>query len=203
MQSAWLTAHDLDALREVSNIGAGHAATALSQVIQDVVALEIPEVRVLRLREVPEAIGGAEQIVAGIHLRVLGEIRGNLLVVLPLAAAKALLRRMGIDEPDLGAEMPRISSALRELGNILASTYLTAISQLIQVSLVPSVPGLATDMAGAVVDLLLMELAGVTDRAIVLETAFHEPGRSIRGHFFLLPDPSCLESLVTRVRRSP
>ena len=195
-----LTEREMDTLREVGNIGAGNAATALSQVLGHRVLLEIPQVRAVELREVPETLGGAETVIIGIHMRVLGEIRGNLLVTLSTDSAASLLERMGVPGVDLFALPEMAASALRELGNILVSTYLSSVSQVLQRSLVPSVPGLAIDMAGAVVDFLLSELGAVTDRAMVLETAFQETAGTVRGHFFLLPEPDDLEALINGMR---
>jgi chemotaxis protein CheC len=110
---------------------------------------------------------------------------------------------MGIEPGDLHSPPPMAASALREMGNILASTYLTAVSRLLRRSLIPSVPGLAMDMAGAVVDLLLMDVAGASDRATVLETTFREKAGPVRGRFFLLPDPGSLPLLMGRVRELP
>jgi len=197
-----LTEREMDTLREVGNIGAGNAATALSQVLGHRVLLEIPQVRAVELREVPETLGGAETVIIGIHMRVLGEIRGNLLVTLSTDSAASLLERMGVPGVDLFALPEMAASALRELGNILVSTYLSSVSQVLQRSLVPSVPGLAIDMAGAVVDFLLSELGAVTDRAMVLETAFQETAGTVRGHFFLLPEPDDLEALIMGMRAS-
>jgi chemotaxis protein CheC len=190
---------ELDGLREIGNIGAGHAATALSQFLGDVVTLRIPRVRALALRDVPDALGGPERILVGVHLRVYGEVRGNLLLTFPPEAAAALLGRLGLPAADLHALADLSASALRELGNILASTYLNAVSQVLRRSLVPSVPGLAVDMAGAVVDLLLSEIAAATGEALVLETTFQEVGGPVRGEIFLLPDPAAIETLVRSV----
>jgi chemotaxis protein CheC len=195
-----LTSSDLDILREVSNIGAGNAASALSRVIGDTVSLEVPVVRALALGEVPLALGGAEQRVVALRLQVHGGLPGNLLVVFSPTQARDVLGRMGVPAKGLDAAEPMAASALRELGNILGSTYLSAVSRLLRHSLVPSVPGLATDMAGAVVDLLLMEVAGASDHATVLETTFREKEGPLRGQFFLLPDPTSLSGLLRRIR---
>ncbi len=195
-----LTGSDLDGLREVSNIGAANAAGALSQVIGDVVSLEVPVVRALDLQEVPAALGGAEQRVVALRLGIYGELRGNLLIVLSPADALTVAHRMGVAAVELDPSEPMLASALRELGNILGCTYLSTVSQLVHSTLVPSVPGLAVDMAGAVVDLLLMEIAGASQRAMVLETTFREKDGPIRGEFFLLPDPSSIPRLLQCIR---
>ena len=200
MKLTKLTDADLDGLREVANIGAGNAATALSQLLGDVVGLEVPEVQAVALGDIPERLGGAEQVLVAIHVRVFGDLRGNLLLTFPPRAAKALLVRMQEPVEELHDLPEMAASALRELGQILASTYLNAVSQVLHRSLVPSVPGLAVDMAGAVVDLLLMELGGLTDDALVLETAFQEIAGPVQGHFFLLPDAAGIEMLVQGVR---
>ena len=200
MDTFRLTGSDLDGLREVGNIGAGNAAGALSKIIGDVVSLEVPVVRALDLQEVPAALGGAEQRVAALRLGIHGEVHGNLLIVLSPPDALEVVHRMGVQAVELDPSEPMVASALRELGNILGCTYLSAVSQLVQSSLVPGVPGLAVDMAGAVVDLLLMEIAGASDHATVLETSFREKDGPIRGEFFLLPDPSSLPRLLQCIR---
>lgn len=200
MRSTDLHDSDLDGLREIGNIGAGNAATALSQLLREVVALEVPEVRTLELRDLPARVGEPDRVVVGVHLRIRGDLRGDLLLTLPTEAAGSLLRRMGFGAPDLHSLPPLAESALRELGQILASTYLNAVSQVLERSLVPSVPGLAVDLAGAVIDLLPIRIAGVSDRALLLETAFRESGGPIRGRFFLLPDPEGIDLLIRGVR---
>ena len=194
---------DLDALREVANIGAGHAAGALSRLVRRVITIEVPRARALGLSEVPAAVGGAEALVVGVHLRVHGAMRANLLLTFPPEGAGLLLRQMGTACDDLLRVPPPAASALREVGNILGGTYLNAVSQLLHVALIPSVPGLAIDMAGAVVDLLLTEIAGASDEALVLETTLREPGGGISGSCFLLPDPAALGLLVGALRSTP
>lgn len=202
MEPARLSPEDLDLLKEVSNIGAGNAANALASMLGQVISLSIPEVRALALQQVPDAVGGAEAVVVAVHLRVLGDARGNLLLAFPPAAAASLLERLGFAGAPLGALPPLAASALRETGNILGATYLTALSRLLHRHLVPSVPGLAVDMAGAVVDLLLSELGAVSESALVLETALVEVGGPVRGSFYLLPHPDGLAALVAGGRAS-
>jgi len=194
-----LSEEQLDALREISNIGMGHAATALSQLIGETVLLRVPRVTLTDIARVPALLGGAERIVAGITLRVLGDARGNTLLIFPQESAQRLLARLlGSAEPDLlFSELG--TSTMKEVGNILASAYLSAMGNLLHLTLIPSVPLLACDMAGAVVDHVLIELAAAGDLALMVETEFHGVPphlERIKGHFFLLPDASSLELIL-------
>lgn len=193
-----LSASQLDALREISNIGMGHAATALSQLTGDRVELRVPRVTVTEISAVPALLGGAEQVVVGVTLRILGDARGNILLIFPLESALQLLTRL------LGAAVVKQDfdqvaiSTLKEVGNILASAYLNALGSLLHLTMIPSIPLLARDMAGAVVDAVLIELSQEGDLALTVETEFcgEAPGQPvIRGHFFLLPDGASLQVL--------
>ncbi len=192
-----LTEVQLDALKEVSNIGMGHAATALSQMIGQRITLRVPRVSVTEINAVPDHLGGAETLLVGITLQILGDARGNIMLLFPQESARRLLgcllnrdeRRLEMDELEV--------SALKEVGNILASTYLSAIGSLLHKTLIPSVPLLAYDMAGAVVDYVLIDLSQEGHLALMVETDFSAPGTGdenhIRGHFFLMPDPQTLD----------
>lgn len=185
----------LDALKEISNIGMGHAATALSQLLGERVELRVPLVTVTDITEVPDLLGGPETLVAGITLQILGDARGNVLLIFPRDSANRLLSRL------LHQNAPSLlldelgTSTIKEVGNILASAYLSALGNLLHLTLIPSIPMLAYDMAGAVVDYILIELSASGDQALMVETEFHgeNPAQEpIRGHFFLLPDPGSL-----------
>ena len=197
--------HDvqLDALGELSGIGMGHAATALSQLLDQRIDLTVPKVSVAAIDVVPARLGGAESMMVGIALQVLGDVRGSIMLLFPQESAcrllSCLLRR---EERELVMNELNVS-ALKEVGNILASAYLSAIGNLLRKTLLPSVPLLAYDMAGAVVDGVLIDLSQGGDMALMVETGFHAAGGaedSIRGHFFLLPDPRTLEIFLTALK---
>lgn len=197
-----LDARGLDALKEICNIGAGHAATALSQLTGRRITLEVPRVTLSPFKEVTALVGGPERIVAGLHLKILGETKGTILLLLPTESAQALLSFIGVPEQ---GDNPRFSeneeavSSLKEVGNILASAYLTAISRLTGIVLLPSVPSFAYDMAGSIVDYVLIELGRVSDVALVVETNFLGNDDRIMGHVFLLPDPRSLAAILKAV----
>ena len=191
----------LDILREICTIGAGHAATALSQLTGRRIDLEVPRVRFERVEEVPRIAGGAETVVDGLFFRILGDARGVILMIFPEESGREIVRlALGGREPE--PEDPLCVSAMREIGNILTSAFLSAIGQLAGLSLIPSVPGYARDMAGSILDLVLIELSRLEDTALVIETVFREAGEGIRGHFFILPDPHTLEATLKAAERA-
>ena len=193
----------LDALREISNIGMGNAATALSQMIGSRIDLRVPRVSVAALEEVPDLIGGAEKLVVGVYLQIYGDARGNMLLIFPRSSATRLISMLipGDGAASEGLLTENSASALREIGNILASSYLSAMGSLLSLTLIPSVPSVAFDMAGAIVDYTLAELGAQGDMTLVIETEFvgeacPPAAGELQGHFFVLPDPQSLEILL-------
>jgi chemotaxis protein CheC len=197
-----LNSIQLDTLKEISNIGMGHAATALSQMIGQRVNLTVPNVTIIEISKVPEHLGGAEKMMVGITLQILGDARGSIMLLFPQESAHRLLCSL-LGHQEKGLIMTEVSvSALKEVGNILASAYLSALGNLLNKTLIPSVPQLAYDMAGAVVDHVLIDLSQSGDFAMMVETDFGgEPDQdlAIKGHFFLLPDPVTLNIFLSSV----
>ena len=188
---------DLSRFQEISEAGARNAATALSQMIGRPVHLDVPWAKPVPLEDVPEIAGGARRVVCALSLKVYGGARGNLLLLFGEEQVPRLLDLLLPGGADgRGASSAALSdldrSALREVANILAAAYLNAVSHLLGVSLLPSIPGLAFDMAGAVTDFLLIEQAPVSDTALVLASEIREPRSGLRGEFFFLPDPKSL-----------
>ncbi len=201
-----LTDIQLDALKEISNIGMGHAATALSQMIGQRIQLRVPRVSVTEISAVPESLGGAEALMVGVTVQILGDARGSIMLLFPQESAHRLLGCL-LQREERALVMNELAvSALKEVGNILASAYLSAIGNLLHKTLIPSVPLLSYDMAGAVVDYVLIDLSQGGDLALMVETDFTgEPGCSnqIKGHFFLMPDPRTLEVFLRVVAGEP
>jgi chemotaxis protein CheC len=189
----------LDILKEIGNIGAGNAATALSTMLDKKIDMKVPNVRIVSFDEMMELAGGPETIVASVFLRIEGDAPGSMFIVLPPRQATHFIHQM-IDEVDFSFERPPFSeiamSALQELGNILTGSYLSALSDFTGLHLYPSVPALSIDMVGAIISYGLIELSQVSDYAIVIETALSEVelgANSVNGHFFLLPDPESFD----------
>jgi chemotaxis protein CheC len=190
----------LDILREIGNIGAGHAATALSTLLNKAVDMKVPSVKVISFDEITEMVGGSENIVASVFLRIVGEAPGCMFFMLPIKQAEQLLSDI-FGEQDIhlddGFTSEMSLSALQEIGNILSGSYLTAFSDFTKLNLQPSVPATSIDMAGAILSFGLFEISTVSDFAIVIDTAFVDLKKEdeVKGHFFLLPDPDSFEKI--------
>jgi chemotaxis protein CheC len=199
-----LTPRETDTLKELCNIGAGHGATALSQMVGKPIMLTVPSVSVLPFKDVARAAGGAEKPVIGLFMRIYGDTKGHILLLLSQKSAAAFMQLLTGQAPPQAfyGEFhldPMPQSMLKELGNIVASSFLSTLGQTLNVHMVPGVPGFAYDMAGAVLDTLLIELGEAGDTALMVETEFREPAGALEGHFFLIPDPRSLEVIMNAV----
>ena len=198
-----LKALQLDALREVANIGAGHAATALSQMINSTIMISVPTINVTRLEEVPPQISAPEEPVAAVLMHMLGDLTGRTLLVFPkptaVRLAELMLRRPPGSSTDLG-EMEQ--SAIKEAGNILSSAYMNALSDFMGMMLLPSPPSLAVDMSSAVLTTAYLQFGTDRDYVFCVETEFNflDSPVQIRGHFLLLPDLASLRAIFDAIR---
>jgi chemotaxis protein CheC len=193
------TPQELDLLREMSNIGAGRAATSLSELVgRRTVSLSVPRVEALPFSEVLELLGGPEVPVVGISLQVRGAFQGDVLLVFSTDDARTLAAVVTGRERGPLDEMGR--SALKEAGNIVTSSYLNALASLIGKTLLPSVPALAEDMVGAVIDSLLIAQGEQGDEALVLVNEFTVAEERLVGYFLLLPGPGTLEAWLGAVK---
>lgn len=189
----------LDLLKEVGNIGAGHAATALSTILQKPIDMNVPKVMVLPFSEIEEFLGGEDQIIVGIFLRIEGDIPGNMFFTMTIESADELLEKLLYkDSTKQDHELSEMDlSALKEIGNILAGSYLSSLADFTNLKLAPSVPAVAVDMVGAILSFGLIQISQFSDYAIVIDTAFLEDQNQIEGHFFLIPDPEAFDQLFT------
>ena len=197
-----LKALQLDALREVANIGAGHAATALSQMIGGTIMISVPTINVSRLEEVPPQISAPEEPVAAVLMHMLGDLTGRTLLVFPkptaVRLASLMLRRP--DSPEELGEMEQ--SAIKEAGNILSSAYMNALSDFMGMMLLPSPPSLAIDMSTAVLTTAYLQFGTDRDYVFCVESEFYmtDVDEKLRGFFLLLPDPASLQAILRAVR---
>src|SRR5213594_3551583 len=193
----------IDALREVANIGAGHAATALSQLTNRKIMISVPQINIVRLEEVPDLLGNPQDVVAAVLMHMLGDLTGRTLLLFPESVGRRvcdmLLRRpVGTTAVFDALEQ----SCLKEAGNILAGAYLNALSDFMGMLLLPSVPSLVVDLSAAVLTTTYLNFGHERDFVFCVETEFHiDSAEGLRGHFLLLPDLASLKAIFDAIRR--
>lgn len=176
-----------DVLRELGNIGAGNATTALAQMLQCKVDMAVPKVGLLEFKEVGEAMGGEEQIMAGIYLGVEGDITGSIMFLLEKGSARFLVSKM-MGAQGEGEEFSEMElSALKEVGNIITGAYLNSLSAITNLKIFPTIPDMTIDMAGAIMSVPAIQFGEVGDRMLLIQTQFFDEV-AIDGYFILIPD---------------
>ncbi|WP_432806303.1 chemotaxis protein CheC [Lederbergia citrisecunda] len=196
-----ITPFHLDVLKEIGNIGAGNAATALSVLVGKNIDMKVPSVRIVTFDEMLEMAGGHDKIVTAVFLRVEGDASGSMFFILPIEQATKYVQILTGDL-SFSFKKPPYSeiglSAMQEMGNILSGSYLSSLSDFTGLDLYPSVPSISIDMADAIISYGLLELSQSQDYAIVIDTALDDENKNtdgVNGHFFLLPDPNSFSVL--------
>jgi chemotaxis protein CheC len=184
----------LDALRELANIGSGTASTALSSMLGRSVDISVPKAQALPFAEAVEAVGPAEQDITGIVLGIVGDMNGTVLLLVPPADADALCRMLGVEPDDEFA-----LSALGEIGNIVGTSYINALASMTGMDIEPTPPATATDMLGALVATVLAGHAHAGDIALMLDSNLLVEGEDCSVSFLLVPDQGGVELLLTRL----
>jgi len=195
----------IDALKEVGNIGGGHAATALSQLVGRKTMVKVPSVYVIPLEEISSLVGPSEDAVGvGILMHLLGDATGKIIIVFDREDATLLASLMlDMDLDDIKVIGETEQSALKELGNILTGAYLSALGDFMGLILLPSVPTLTIDMLGAILSSVCLEFGDVRDYVICIETEFEFADESqtvVKGYFFLLPPMESLQTMLEAIQ---
>ena len=195
-----LTSLEIDTLREIGSIGTGNAATALSQMLGKEVRITMPEVRIMGYNEAIEWIGGPEAVTAGVLVKMSGDVGGIMLSVQKLELVNFILETMlgqgiGSYEELAGLEQ----SALIEIGNIMISAFVTALSGLAGININLTVPAFAVDMQGAILAVPMAEYGGMSDYLMTIGGNFVCNGQEIPSHLLLSPDLRSLEFLLRKL----
>ena len=177
-----------DMLRELGNIGAGNATSALSQMLDLKLDMSVPEVRLLEFKDVGTAMGGADQVMVGIYLMVEGDIGGSMMFLLDAPSARHLVNIL-MSTPDAKEEtFTEIElSALKEVGNIITGAYLNSLSMMTNLAIVPSVPYITVDMLGAIISVPAIAFGTEADEIMLINTQFFADVK-LDGYFMMLPD---------------
>lgn len=197
MDNLNLTSEKLDVLTEIGNIGAGNATTSLSVLLHNSLRMEMPIVKLMSFDEVPEMVGGAETIVSAVLTHFNGDVSGMILFVLELNEAKNLAGSMLHKTYDEGfAQFDHMDkSALKEVGNILMSSYLASISTLTNLEVHTEPPAICVDMAGSVLDLPLIELGQIGDNALIIDSKFLDKDEPIDGFLMFVADEESYDKI--------
>jgi chemotaxis protein CheC len=192
----------LDAMREIANIGAGHAATALSQMTHRTIMIQVPEVAILRLEDVGSAIGEPDDIAAAVMMKVLGDVTGRTVQVFPGESASRLTSLVSgarvVDFPEGFTEAHQ--ETLKEIGNIIVGAYLNALSDFMGLLLIMSVPAIAIDMIGAIMMTSFLNFGHEQDHVLCVKTEMVMGDDHIRGHFLLIPDETSLQVMLREMK---
>lgn len=200
MRLADLSDLQIDAIREVGSIGAGHAATALSQMTGKPIAITVPVLELIPCAEVPHTLGGPERLVGAVYVRLLGDISGGMLFMAERGSSLALVDLLH-DRPvgttrSFGREEERL---ITHAASILMSAYLAAIARLTDIDVLPSSPSFALDMAGAILQVATIEAGMKAERALLVRTTFSDEETTADAALFFLPDPKGLEVILGRL----
>ncbi len=191
---------EYDVLRELGNIGAGNATTALSKMVNSKIDMKVPKVELLEFRELSDIVGGAESLVVGILLTLEGDIDGMMMFMMDKCSARHILNLlMNLDAKEIEFEdfSEMDLSALQEIGNIISGAYLSSLSQLTNMKIVSSVPYLSIDMAGAILSVPAIEFGKVGDKALLIQSQFGEKAVEVNGYFILIPSLNSYENIMS------
>lgn len=186
-----------DVLREIGNIGAGNATTALAQMLNEKVDMHVPHVALLDFQEVGSAMGGEEQLMAGIYQVISGDITGSIMFLLEEDSARVLVGRlMGMDIPEDAPFDEMQISALKEIGNIITGSYLSSLSSLTGMTIDASIPAISIDMAGAILSVPAIEFGTMGDKMLFIATEFTDDIK-LEGYFILCPNLESYDKILT------
>ena len=195
-----LNSLELDTLKEIGSIGAGNSATALSELIGQQIRIKQPEVRIMEYNEAIEWIGGPEEITAGVLVKVSGQINGIMLNVQQLDFVNLVLESMlgkGVEDYQELHELQ--ASALIEVGNIMISTFINALSSLANIKINLTVPAFTVDMQGAIMAVPMAEYGGQSDYLMTIGGHFMCQGKDIPCRLLLSPDLNSLNVLLRKL----
>lgn len=189
-----------DALLEVVNVGTGQAATALSQLLGQKVLINVPDMQMVSLSDVPGHLGGPERPIVGIYFTINGDLGGRILLLFAQESGHRLASMLTGEGNGSTMTLDEISrSSIMEMGNIIANSYLNGMAGLLDMSLLPSIPFYAEDMLGAVVDYLLIEIAEVADYALIINTQMSIESIDLAGSFLVFPDEVFMKKIFDKL----
>ena len=190
-----------DVLKEIGNIGAGNATTALSKMLSMKMDMKVPNVALLPFKEITDFIGSEEQIVVGILLGLEGDLQGMMMFIFDMKSAHHLVNTLMQDDINKNATNDNVNfsdiemSALNEIGNIVAGSYLTAIATLTNMKIIATVPDMQIDMIGALLSVPAAEFGKYGDKMLLIQSQFGEL-ELVNGYFLLIPELDSYDKIL-------
>ncbi|WP_456475151.1 chemotaxis protein CheC [Candidatus Pyrohabitans sp.] len=196
---ASLTQLERDMLLEVGSMGASHAANSLADMTNTKVEIDVPALEIKPVEELL-ATEGVEELVAGVYVELHGDIDGVILMLLDITSALELVAQITGMPPESEELSDMEVSVIQEVGNIMASHFSNALSDFLELKILPAPPALAVDMGMAILDFIMVEQAQKTDDAILFKTRFMFHQKHIAGKIFLMPEPESLDRIISLLR---
>ena len=186
-----------DVLKEIGNIGAGNATTAIANMLGLRIDMSVPEVAFLPVEDLGSAIGSEYEIIVGILLGVEEDIDGSMMFLMDMPSAHHIVNKLMMRDDSYNEPFDEMDlSAIKEVGNIIAGSYLSALSGLTNLTIVPSVPFVAVDMAAAILSVPAVQFGIFGDNALMINTDFSDD-LGIKGHFILMPEEDSYAKILT------
>ncbi len=196
MYDSW----EIDALTEICNMGAGHAATAMSQLLDRKIMISVPKIEMVPLPDLPRAFGGAEAHITAVYLRVLGDAPGSILFVLTDESSTMLAALLQGKSEASGPNSKIDLAVIKQAAVVTISSYLSALTQFLDVPMISSEAAVANDMAGALLNIVIAELEANADYGLVMQTDFFAESTNISAKICFLPDPQAQEVIMRILR---
>ena len=188
----------IDVLKEIGNIGAGNATTTLSMMLSKKVAMSVPQVKIIGIQEIANILGGPENQVVGILFTLSKDIEGMMMFILKQEFAHLAVNQLMGRELESFSDFEEMDlSALKEIGNIMAGSYVNAISSLTNFEIGISVPGIAIDMAGAILSVPAIQFGKIGEKVLFIEEEFiGGDGENVNSYLILIPEIDSLHKIL-------
>lgn len=187
----------VDVLREIGNIGAGNATTTIASMLGTKIDMKVPSVRLMEVSQLGTAIGGEEDTVIGIFLEVQNDIEGSMMFLMDLQSGHYMVNKLLGRDPSYEEDFDEMDlSALKEIGNIIAASYLTALATMTNLVIAPSVPYIAVDMAASILSVPAIQFGQFGDNALLIETEICADV-AINGYFILMPEQESYDKILS------
>lgn len=197
-----LNAMHIDVLTELGNIGSGNAVTSLSSFMGKRIDIKVPDVKILGFNEVAEYVGGSENVVMGLLVKIEGDIEGMIMYIFDQSFIKGVLETFfGKDFSSFSEINEMEISAFSEIGNIMAGSYVGAISDMTGLSINITSPSICIDMAGAILSVPSIEFARIGNSVLFIDDSFGIDGSSneIKSNMILIPEMESLNKLFEKL----